>query len=62
GMEMMWGCVKEEFLARLNKGYIRVGKHTPNKPQKYVISYHNRLFMMQLAIVVQLNILKSQIP
>ncbi|MBQ2875393.1 MAG: site-specific DNA-methyltransferase [Clostridia bacterium] len=39
GMEMMWGCVKEEFLARLNKGYIRVGKHTPNKPQKYVISY-----------------------
>lgn len=39
GTEMMWGCVGEEFINRWNKGYIRVGKHTPNKPQKYVISY-----------------------
>lgn len=39
GVEMMWGCIGEEFLNRLNKGYIRVGKYTPNKPQKYVISY-----------------------
>ena len=39
GIEMMWGCVKEEFLNRLEKGYIRVGNYTPNKPQKYVISY-----------------------
>lgn len=39
GMEMMWGCVGEEFLNRLSHGYIKVGKYTPNKPQKYVISY-----------------------
>ena len=39
GIEMMWGCVKEEFLSRLSNGYIRVGKYTPDKPQKYVISY-----------------------
>ncbi|MCR4586093.1 MAG: site-specific DNA-methyltransferase [Lachnospiraceae bacterium] len=39
GIEMMWGCVKEEFLRRLEKGYLRVGKYTPQKPQKYVISY-----------------------
>lgn len=39
GLEMMWGCVREEFLNRLEKGYIRVGQHKPNKPQKYVISY-----------------------
>ena len=39
GTEMMWGCVREEFINRLNKGYIRVGNYTPNKPQKYVISY-----------------------
>ena len=39
GLEMMWGCVKEEFLSRLERGYIRVGKYTPDKPQKYVISY-----------------------
>jgi 16S rRNA G966 N2-methylase RsmD len=39
GMEMMWGCVGEEFIKRLKSGYIRVGKYTPDKPQKYVISY-----------------------
>lgn len=39
GIEMMWGCVREEFINRLNKGYIRVGNYNPNKPQKYVISY-----------------------
>lgn len=39
GTEMMWGCVREEFLNRLSKGYIRVGNYTPEKPQKYVISY-----------------------
>ena len=39
GIEMMWGCVGDEFINRLNKGYIRVGKYTPDKPQKYVISY-----------------------
>lgn len=39
GTEMMWGCIGEEFLSRLKEGYIRVGKYTPDKPQKYVISY-----------------------
>lgn len=39
GLKMMWGCVGEEFLSRLSNGYIRVGKFTPEKPQKYVISY-----------------------
>lgn len=39
GLEMMWGCVGEEFLERLSHGYIKVGKYTPDKPQKYVISY-----------------------
>lgn len=39
GIEMMWGCVREEFIKRFEKGYIRVGNYTPNKPQKYVISY-----------------------
>lgn len=39
GIEMMWGCVREEFINRFEKGYIRVGNYTPNKPQKYVISY-----------------------
>ena len=39
GIEMNWGLRAEEVQARLKKGYIRVGKKTPNKPQKYVISY-----------------------
>lgn len=39
GLEMMWGCVGKEFLERLSHGYIKVGKYTPDKPQKYVISY-----------------------
>ncbi|MBR4260034.1 MAG: site-specific DNA-methyltransferase [Kiritimatiellae bacterium] len=39
GTEMMWGCKADELKQRLNLGYVRVGKHTPDKPQKYVISY-----------------------
>lgn len=39
GTEMMWGCKADELNLRLTQGYVRVGKHTPNKPQKYVISY-----------------------
>ena len=39
GTEMMWGCKRDEFLVRLKNGYIRVGKSTPKKHQKYVISY-----------------------
>lgn len=39
GVEMNWGLRPEQVKERLKNGYIRVGKHTPNKPQKYVISY-----------------------
>ena len=39
GVEMNWGLRPEQVKERLKSGYIRVGKHTPNKPQKYVISY-----------------------
>lgn len=39
GTEMMWGCKAEELQHRLAQGYVRVGRHTPDKPQKYVISY-----------------------
>lgn len=39
GTEMMWGCKAEELKQRLINGYVRVGKYTPEKHQKYVISY-----------------------
>ena len=39
GIEMNWGLTGEELKKRLDKGYVRVGKYTPNKPQKYVLSY-----------------------
>lgn len=39
GVEMNWGLRPEQVRNRLKDGYIRVGKHTPNKPQKYIISY-----------------------
>ena len=39
GIEMNWGLRPEQVRERLNNGYIRVGKYTPNKPQKYIISY-----------------------
>lgn len=39
GIETMWGCKREELIRRAEKGYIRVGKKTPNKPQKYSLSY-----------------------
>ena len=39
GVEMMWGLKRETFIKRLNSGYVKIGKHTPNKPQKYSISY-----------------------
>ena len=39
GIEMMWGLSRDTFLDRLSKGYVKIGKHTPNKPQKYVISF-----------------------
>ena len=39
GIEMMWGLKRDTFIKRLNSGYVRIGRHTPNKPQKYSISY-----------------------
>lgn len=39
GIEMNWGLVKDELIKRLEKGYVKVGKYAPNKPQKYSISY-----------------------
>lgn len=39
GVEMMWGCSPEELRQRFQEGFVRAGKCTPNKPQKYIISY-----------------------
>lgn len=39
GIEMMWGLSRDTFLDRLSKGYVKVGKHNPDKPQKYVLSF-----------------------
>lgn len=39
GIEMNWGLTGDELKRRLEKGYVRVGKYTPNKPQKFVLSY-----------------------
>lgn len=39
GTEMMWSTEPDETRRRLSKGYIRVGKHTPDKPQKYILQY-----------------------
>ncbi len=38
-IEMNWGITPESAKKRLEKGYIRVGRHKPNEPQEYVISY-----------------------
>lgn len=39
GTEMNWGCVREEALKRLSKGYLKVGSYFPKKPQQYSIQY-----------------------
>lgn len=39
GIEMMWGLSRDTFLDRLSRGYVKVGKHTPEKPQKYILSF-----------------------
>ena len=39
GIEMNWGLIPEQARARLEAGYLRAGKYTPDKPQKYVIQY-----------------------
>jgi len=39
GIEMNWGLIGTELRSRLEKGYVKVGKYNPDKPQKYAISY-----------------------
>lgn len=39
GTEMMWGISEELFRSYREKGYVRATKHTPDKPQKFVIQY-----------------------
>ena len=39
GTEMNWGLVAPALRAIKAKGYVRVGKHTPDKPQGWEISY-----------------------
>lgn len=39
GTEMMWSTDPKETKRRLAKGYIRVGKYQPNKPQQYILQY-----------------------
>ena len=39
GTEMNWGIKPDEAASRAAAGYLRVGKHTPDAPQQYVISY-----------------------
>jgi adenine-specific DNA-methyltransferase len=39
GTEMNWGLTAPSLNDLLEKGYVRVGRATPDKPQKYEISY-----------------------
>ena len=39
GTEMMWSLTRDKFKDYLEKGYARVTKHTPKKPQKFVVQY-----------------------
>lgn len=39
GTEMNWGLTAPSLKALLKKGYVRVGRATPDKPQPYEISY-----------------------
>ncbi len=39
GTEMMWGVKRDELKKRLDKGYVRIGKYSPEKPQQYVIQF-----------------------
>jgi adenine-specific DNA-methyltransferase len=39
GTEMNWGLTAPSLKGLLKKGYVRVGRATPDKPQKYEISY-----------------------
>lgn len=39
GLEINWGVLGEVVMELASKGYIDVGKYSPDKPQKYVINY-----------------------
>lgn len=39
GTEMNWSLKDTAFDERWSKGYVRAGKATPDKPQKYIIQY-----------------------
>lgn len=39
GTEMNWGITGPELWNRAQKGYVRVGKHEPEQPQQYSLSY-----------------------
>lgn len=39
GTEMLWGVTPEECRKRVEKGYIRASKYTPDKPQSFIIQY-----------------------
>ena len=39
GLEMNWGLVANGLRNLHKNGYVRVGRHTPNKPQEWEISY-----------------------
>lgn len=39
GTEMMWSTEPDETRRRLSKGYIRVGKYQPDKPQQFILQY-----------------------
>lgn len=39
GTEMNWGLTAPSLKQLLAQGYVRVGRHTPGKPQTYEISY-----------------------
>lgn len=39
GLEMNWGLTAPALRELNRNGYVRVGRHTPNKPQAYEISY-----------------------
>ena len=39
GTEMNWGITAEPARRRVQQGYIRIGRYTPDAPQQFVISY-----------------------
>ena len=39
GTEMLWGVTPEECRIRAKQGYLKASKHTPQKPQLFVIQY-----------------------